>query len=327
MARSFAKLLRLLAGTLLFGTCTAASAQNYPSKPLRWIVAFAASGPNDVLTRAIAPQLALSLGQPVIVENRAASAGIAGTEAVAKAAPDGYTLLTTTSGTILFQKYLYRNLPYDPERDFAPVTQIADTMVGMFVHESVPVRTVKELVTYAKANPGKLNYASAGVGQSFHLAMERFTYLTGTKMVHVPYKGAAQFIPDLLAGRIDLIIYPAIDQLIAQVKVGKLRALATATQKRIAALPDVPTFAEAGMPEFTVPSWIAVVVPAATPKDIVERLSREIGTAVASAEVAKVYTQINMIPSTSSPEQFSRFIQNESAKWSGWVKSLGITVD
>jgi len=294
---------------------------------LHWIVAFTAGGPNDVLTRAIAPQLAASLGQPVIVENRAASAGIAGTEAAAKAAPDGYTLLTTTSGMFLFQKYLYRKLPYDPERDFAPVSQIASTMVGMFVHQSVPVRSVKELIAYAKANPGKLNYASAGVGQSFHLAMERFTDLTGTKMVHVPYKGAAQFIPDFLAGRIDLIIYPAIDQLITQVKAGKLRALATATDQRIAALPDVPTFAEAGMPEFTVPSWIAVVVPAATPKDIVERLSHEIGVAVASPEVSKVYAQINMIPSTSSPEQFSRFIQSEVGKWSGWVKSLGITVD
>ncbi len=318
---------RLSAAMFLLSVCAGAQAQTYPTRPIHWIVAFTAGGPNDVLTRAIAPPVAASLGQPVVVDNRAASAGIAGTEAAAKAAPDGYTVLTATSGLFLFQKALYKKLPYDPDRDFAPVSQIANGMVGLFVHQSVPARTVKELVAYAKANPGKLNYASAGVGQPFHLAMERFNDLTGTKMVHVPYKGAAQFIPDLLAGRIDLIFYPTIDQLVAQVNTGKLRALAVATDRRLAAMPEVPTFAEAGMPDFTASSWIGVVVPAGTPKEIVERLSREIGAAVASPDVAKVYAQLNMSPTTSSPDQFSRFIREESAKWGPWVKSLGITVD
>lgn len=316
----------------LLGACALAAgatvlAQTYPTKPVRWIVPFAAGGPTDVLSRAIASPLASSLGQPVIVENRASAAAIAGTEAAAKSVPDGYTLLTTTQGTMVFQKLLYRKLPFDPQRDLAPVSMIAKSVVALFAYESVPAKSLKELIAYAKANPGKLNYASAGIGQPFHLAMERFNQLTGTKMVHVPYKGAAQFFPDFFAGRIDMIFYPAIDQLVRQVKAGKLRALAAATEQRIPTLPDVPTFAELGMPDFVLSGWIAVVVPAATPKDIVARLNREIVKAVATPAVTKFYGDINMIPATGSPEELTRLIHSDREKWSGLITSLGITAD
>jgi tripartite-type tricarboxylate transporter receptor subunit TctC len=217
----------------LFAICASAAvfAQAYPSKPLRWIVPFAAGGTTDVVTRAVASPLAASLGQPVIVENRASAAAIAGSEVVAKSAPDGYTLLTSTQGTLVFLKFLYTKLPFDPQRDLAPVSLMANSLVALFVHESVPAKNLKELIAYAKANPGKLNYGSAGVGQPFHLAMELFNQITGTKMVHIPYKGNAQFFPDFVAGRLDMIFYPSVEQLLTQVKAGKLRALAAAMKR------------------------------------------------------------------------------------------------
>jgi len=304
-----------------------ASAQGYPNKPVHWIVPFAAGGTTDVVTRAVASPLAASLGQPVIVENRASAAAITGTEAAAKSAPDGYTLLTTTQGTLVFQKYLYSKLPYDAQRDFAPVSVIANSLVALFVHESVPAKSLNELIAYAKAHPGKLNYGSAGVGQPFHLAMELFNQVTGTKMVHIPYKGNAQFFPDLMAGRLDMIFYPAVEQLLTQVKAGKLRALGAATEQRIASLPDVPTFAELGVRDFVLKGWIAVVVPAATPKDIVSRLSREIAKSIASPAATKVYGDINMIPASCTPEQLQQMVQTESERWGGLIKLLGISAD
>jgi tripartite-type tricarboxylate transporter receptor subunit TctC len=246
---------------------------------------------------------------------------------VAKAAPDGYTLLTSTQGTLVFLRFLYSKLPFDPQRDLAPVSLMANSVVALFVHESVPAKNLKELVAYAKANPGKLNYGSAGVGQPFHLAMELFNQITGTKMVHIPYKGNAQFFPDFVAGRLDMIFYPAVEQLLTQVKAGKLRALAAATEQRISLLPDVPTFAELGVRDFVLNGWIASAVPAATPKEIVARLSREIGRALTTPAVVKFYAELNMIPASSTPEGLARIVQGDSEKWGGLITSLGIKAE
>lgn len=298
--------------------------QAYPSKPLRWIVPLAAGGPNDIITRVTAPLVAASLGQPVLVENKAGAGGITGNELVARAAPDGYTLLTTNGGAMVFQKMLYPKLPYDPQRDFTPVALMANSHVALFVHESVPVRSVRELVDYLKANPGKLNYGSSGIGTPFHLAMERFLRTTQTSAVHIPFKGAGQFIPEFIAGRIDVIFFPVVEQLVSQVHSGRLRALAAATEARIPALPQVPTFAEAGMPDMGVPSWIAVVAPAGTPRSIILRLNGEIDRALHSPEASKALGQINYVSATATPEELGQFIQKEINAWSGLVKSLGI---
>ncbi len=321
------RILQVALAATLFTASAGALAQSYPSKPIRWIVPLAVGGPNDLVTRAVAHQLVTSLGQPVIVDNRPGAGGISGTDAVAKSPADGYTLLTTNGGAMVFHKMVYPKLPYDPQRDFAPVSLMAKSFVALFVHESVPARTVKELVEFLKANPGKMNYGSSGIGTPFHLAMERFLHSTQTSAVHIPYKGAGQFIPEFLAGRIDMVFFPVVDQLVAQVKTGKLRALAAATATSIPVLPQVPTFTEVGMADMIVPSWIAVVVPAATPRAIIDRLNREIAKGVASPEVLKLYTQINYVQATSSPDEFARFIQKEIDTWGGLIKSLGITAE
>jgi tripartite-type tricarboxylate transporter receptor subunit TctC len=259
------------------------------------------------------------------VENRAGAAGIAAAEAVAKSPPDGYALLTAAAGIVVFHKLLYKNLPYDPQRDLAPVSLLHDNPIGIFVNASVPVKSVQELIAYAKANPGKLNYASSGQGQPFHLGIELFQRMTGTRMVHIPYKGAAQFIPDLLAGRVQLILFPPVDQVMALVKAGKINLIAV--DKRTPELAGVPTFADAGMPGFGVPSWVGTLAPGGTPKEIVDRLNREVRRAVDSPAVNRTFTQMGAIASTNTADQYSRLIASEIARWADLVASLGIELD
>ncbi len=309
--------------SLLF--CSAVLAQPYPSKPLHWIVPFAAGGPLDVISRAISKPLADGFGQPVIVENRASASGIVGVDAAAKAPPDGYTLLTHAS--LAPQKFLYRSLPYDMQRDLAPVTLIARSSLVLFVHESVPARTLDEFLLYARSNPGKLAYGSSGAGQPFHLAMELLKQRSGVDILHVPYKGAAQVIPELLAGRIQAIFFNAVPQLVAQVNTGKVRALAVAASRRMSDLPEVPTFDEAGMRDFDPAGLVAVSVPAGTPASIIERLNRDIGKTVALPEVSSVYAKLNMQPATSTPEELARIVQGEADRWGPLIRKLGLTLD
>lgn len=315
----------LLAAAML--VAWGASLAQYPIKPVRWIVPLAAGGPVDIMTRAVAAELAVGLGQPVVVENRSGAANIVGADAVAKSSPDGYTLLTASSGILVYQKFLYSKLPYDPQRDFALVGMIANTVMGVFVHASVPVKTLQDLIAYAKANPGKLNYGSSGVGQRFHLGTELFQRRTGTQMTHIPYKGAAQFLPEMLAGRIDLLIFPPVDQLLSQVKAGKLRLLAMATNERYADLPDVPTFAEAGIRDFNFPDYTAVAVPAGTPKNIIDRLNRELARAVFSPNVKKPFSETAFVPMTSTPEQAVQMVERDVKEWGPLLNSLGIKPD
>jgi tripartite-type tricarboxylate transporter receptor subunit TctC len=315
--------LRLLLGGAALLLSTAAFAQ-YPTKPVRWIVPIAAGGPNDIMTRALGGELATALGQPVIIENRAGAAYIVGAEAVAKSAPDGYTLLTAPAALLVFQKLTYSKLPYDSQRDFTYVGIVANSVMGLFVHSSVPARTVQELVAYAKANPGKLNYGTSGVGGRFHLATEFFKHRTGTQMEHIPYKGAAQFIPELIAGRIDVLFFPPVAALTSQAKAGKIRALAMATTERFADMPEVPTMAESGIRDFNFPDWIAVIVPASTPRPIVDRLNRELSKAVYSPNVKKAFADNAFVPLTSTPDELTRIVDRDLKFWAPVLKSLGV---
>ena len=294
-----------LAGLAALWFCSSVLAQ-YPVKPVKWIVPIAAGGPNDIMTRAVAVELAAALGQPVVIENRAGAAYIVGAEAVAKSAPDGYTLLTAPAALLVFQKLTYSKLPYDSQKDFTYIGIVANSVMGLFIHASVPAKTVQELVSFAKANPGKLNYGTSGVGGRFHLATEFFQRRTETKMEHIPFKGAAQFIPELIAGRIDVLFFPPVAQLTSQVKAGKLRALAMATAERFPDLPEVPTMTESGVSEFSFPDWIAVVGPAGMPRPIVDRLNRELSRAVVAPSVKKPFAENAFVPLTSTPEQLGQ---------------------
>jgi tripartite-type tricarboxylate transporter receptor subunit TctC len=302
-----------------------AASSHYPSKPIRWVVPFAAGGPIDVISRSLAQNVSVAVGQPVVTEIRASSAGITGAESVAKAAPDGYTMMS--HGSLVPQKFLYKSLPYDLQRDFAPITLIAKAPMVLYVHESVPSKTLNEFVGHLKSQPGKLAYASSGMGQPFHLAFEMFRQRTGTDVLHVPYTGSAQIIPEFLSGRVQTIFFNGVEQLTSQVKAGKLRALAVTGDRRLASLPDVPTFDEAGMRDFDPTGYVATSAPAATPKEIIDRLNREIVRASNGAEVQRTYDRLTMRVVTTTPEQMAQLIREDLEKWGPLIKSLNISLD
>ena len=244
---------RFAAAVLALAFCTGASAQ-YPSKPIRWIVASTPGGAFDLITRALSPAMLQLLGQPVVIENRPGASGIVGVDSVAKAPPDGYTVLTAGNTQLSLVRFTHVNLPYDPQRDFAPVSLIGDLLSALFVHSSLNVSTVKELIDYAKRNPNKLNYGSAGIGHSFHLATELFKQRTGTDLVHVPFKGTGPALQELFVGRIEVMFYPPSTQLMSQVAAGKLRIIGIET--RVPHLANVGTFAETGLANFEIPGWV-----------------------------------------------------------------------
>jgi tripartite-type tricarboxylate transporter receptor subunit TctC len=305
---------------------TAALAQNFPNKPLRWLVAYPAGGGSDLYTRTIGQHLASSVGQQVIVENRPGAAGIIGADAAAKSAPDGYTLFTGDIGTLMLNPLLYRKLPYDPHRDFQAVTLFTKNPLIFVVHPSVPAKNVNEFVAHAKANPGKLNYASVGAGTIFHLATEIFKRRTGTDMVHVPYKGSGPAIQDVLTGQVSMMF---VDYATGapHIKAGKLRAIAVTTKERIETLPEIPSIHESGVPDFDAYAWLGAVVPAGTPKDVVNTLSREIVAAMKAPDVRKRFIDSGSIPLSSTPEEFAQLIRSDAEKWGAIVKALGLTLD
>jgi tripartite-type tricarboxylate transporter receptor subunit TctC len=317
---------RIILLLVLIALCALpAAAQTWPSKPLRWIVPVSAGGPIDVLTRAIAAPVSASLGQPVVVEIRASVSQSTGAEAMAKSAPDGYTLLSHAN--LVPHRFLYATLPYDYLRDFAPITLFAKSQMMLFVHESVPARSVPELLALLKAQPGKLAYGSSGIGQPFHLAMEMMKQRTGTDVLHVPYKGVAQVIPDFLSGRVQMIFFNPVEQLLAQVKTGRLRALAITGDKRLRDMPEVPTFDEVGMRDFDPTGYVAVSTVAGTAREIVDRLNREVVRAVSLPDVARAYERLNMSAVTTTPEEFARLMKSDVEKWGPLIKGLGITLD
>lgn len=304
----------------------AASAQAYPDKPIRMVVPFPAGGTTDILARAVAQKLSESLGQQMIVDNKPGAGGNIGAQEVARAAPDGYTLVMGTVGTHAINPSLYKKMPYDHVKDFAPVSLVASVPNLLVVHPSVPVNSVKELIAYVKANPGKLNFASSGNGTSIHLSGELFKTMTGVQMTHVPYKGSAPAVTDLLGGQVQLM-FDNMPSALPHAKGGKLKPLAVTAAKRFPGTPDIPTIAEAGVPGYEASSWFGVLAPAGTPKEIVNKLSTEIAKALKTPEMTKRLEEQGAQAVGSTPEEFAAHIKAETAKWAKVVKESGATVD
>jgi tripartite-type tricarboxylate transporter receptor subunit TctC len=303
-----------------------ASAQTYPLKPIRIVAPFAPGSTIDIIGRIIAPKLAEAMGQPVLVENRPGAGGMIGMDAVAKAAPDGHMLVIGALGPLAMNPALYPKTPFDPVRDFAAVTLLATGPVVIAVHPSVPAKTVKDLVELAKKNPGKLNFGSPGVGTSPHLTGELFKLLTGTNIVHVPYKGNAEALTDLIGGQVG-IVFTGVPPVVPLAKAGRVRLIATTGRQRIPGLPNVPTMAEAGLPGAQVLIWYGVVAPSATPKDVIVRLNREITRIMAMPDIREKFSQQGIDPETSTPEQFAKLIREEYARWTKVIRTSGIKVE
>ncbi len=292
-------------------------------RPVHVIVPFAAGGPTDVIARVLAPRLSDALKRPVVVENKVGATGAIGAALVARAAPDGDTLLLGTSSIMAASPNLTPSLPYDPVRDFAPVSLIATIESVLVVNPAVPARDVRELVAYAKANPGKLTYASSGIGSTYHLAAELFSAQTGVRMTHIPYKGAAPAIQDVLAGHVD-VMFDNMSSAIANLKAGRVRALGVAALERYPGLPDLPTIAEQGVPGYQTTIWIALFAPAATPSATLAQLQRAVAEAVRSPEYREKLAAIDMQPRSSTPQELAGYLTSELAKWAQVVRDAGI---
>ena len=303
-----------------------AQAPAYPTKPIRLVVPFPAGGATDILARAVAQKLTEAWGQAVVVDNRPGAGGNIGSELVAKATPDGYTLEMGTVGTHAINASLYAKMPYDHVKDFAPVILVAGVPNVLVVTPSLPANSVQELIAYAKANPGKLNFASSGSGTSIHLSGELFKVMAGVEMTHIPYKGSAPALQDLIGGQVQLM-FDNLPPSLPQIKSGKLRALGVTTATRSAALPDTPTIAESGLPGFEASSWFGVLAPAGTPPAIVAKLNTEIARWLATPEAREKLVALGATAAGGTPEDFARHIAAETAKWAKVVKDSGAKVD
>jgi tripartite-type tricarboxylate transporter receptor subunit TctC len=300
-----------------------AFAQSSGDKVMRIVVPFAAGGPTDILARVLAPKLAVSLKRNVIVENRVGGTGSIGATFVAKSAPDGDTLLLGTSSIMAASPNLTPNLTYDPVNDFVPISLIATIENLLVVHPSVPAKNVKELVAYAKANPNKLSYASSGIGSTYHLGAELFAAQTGIEWTHIPYKGAAPAIQDVLAGHVQ-VMFDNTSSAIPNVKAGKLRALGVASLKRYPTLPDLPTIAEEGAPGYETTIWLGFFAPAKTPPAVLQKLNKDIQDAVNSAEYKEKLIALDIQPKVSSSQELAAFLKTDLAKWAKVIKDANI---
>lgn len=300
-----------------------AAGATWPTKPIRMIVPTPAGGNNDFTARVIGPKLAESLGRPVVIDNRPGAGSNIGSEMVARAAPDGYTLLMGMSA-LTINMSLFRNMPYDTVKDFAPVTMVVNGQVILLVHPSVPVKSVKELIALAKSKPGQLSYASSGNGTTPHLIMEYFKSMAGINVLHVVYKGASQAIIDTVSGRVDMMFAGMVQWPLVK---GKLRALAVSSNKRSALAPDVLTVAEAGLPGFEAGVWQGVLAPAGTPKEVIVKLYAAVDKILQMPDVRKRYASVAFEPVGSTPEEFAAFIKMDIAKWAKVVKESGAQVD
>jgi len=302
-----------------------AAAQTYPSRPIRMIVPFPPGGPIDVMGRLVGDRLASGLGGNVVIENRPGAGAAIGSKAAASAEPDGYTLLFGSSGSLAVTPALYKNAGYDPVKSFAAVAAVSQGTLVLAVTPSLPVKSVAELVAYAKANPGKLNYGS-GLGTPPHIAWGLFKLQTGTDILYVPYQGAAPAITDLIAGRMHMII-DAPGVLLGHVADGRLRALAVTSPKRSADLPDIPTMVESGYPDFLMTFWTGVVAPAGTPEPLLARINAAINDGLRSAEMKQRLAQFQVEPQPGSPQDFAAFIAAEAKKWADVIHAAGIKVE
>ena len=301
-------------------------AQPYPTKPVRIVAPFPPGGVADVLARALAPELQAALGQQVIVDNKPGAGGNIGAEIVAKAEPDGHTLLLASAGILTINEFLYAKMPFDPATAFVPITVVGDMPNIVVVHPRAGVATLKELIDKAKAQPGKLDFGSAGNGTTTHLAIVLLEQAAKIKLAHVPYKGAAPAVQDLVAGQIDgLVDNPPL--VLPHIKSGTIKALAWAAPQRMAILPDVPTAAEAGLPGFEASSWFALVAPAGTPKEIIARLNAEAAKILKDPKMAEQFAQRGVRLVGNSAEEFAAFIPRERARWGEIVKASGVKME
>lgn len=316
----------LFMAAALYVVSTLAGAQAWPNKPIRYVVPFAAGGSTDIMGRTIAEKLSVALGQPVVVENKPGAGGGVGAAEVAKAPADGYTIMGGTISTHAINASLYKDLPYDPVKDFVAVTLIARVPNMLVVNNDVKAKDVAELIKLMKANPGKWNFASAGNGTSQHLSGELFKGMAGVDMQHIPYKGSPPALTDVMGGQVSMT-FDNITTAWPLAKGGKLKALAVTTSKRSPVAPDVPTLAESGLPGYEVGSWQGVFAPAGTPPDIVKRLNTEIVKIINMPDVQKKMIELGAEPVGNSPEEFGAFVKAEVAKWGDVVKKSGAKVD
>jgi tripartite-type tricarboxylate transporter receptor subunit TctC len=316
---------RLSAGLLAAAFAAPTLAQSYPAKPVRIVVPYPPGGPNDIVARTVGQKLSEQLGQPVIVDNKPGASGNIGAEMVAKSPADGYTLLLLTTGHTI-NPSLYPKLGYDLQKDLAPVTQLTAGPMVVVVNPSLPAKNIKELVALAKAKPGSLNFGSAGNGSSTHLAPELFSSMAGIKMNHIPYKGSAPALTDLMAGQIQ-VAFDFMISAMPHVKSGKINALAVTSTARSPVAPDLPTVAESGVPGFEVIGWNGLVAPARTPKEIVAKLSAELKKALDQPDTKERFAAQGFSASWTPPEKFGAYIESEHAKWAKVVKDSGAKID
>ena len=322
---------KTLIGAVVLAAFLAPAAQaqgagNYPSKALRMVVPFPPGGGNDILARTLGQRLSEVTGQQVVIDNRGGAGGALGATIAATANPDGYTLFLGSVGNLAQTPALKADLPYNPVRDFAPAALVATSSFMLAANPSVPAKTVQELITLARASPGKLTYASAGAGSSLHMAGELFKFATGTDLLHVPYKGTGPAMTDLVSGRVQLV-FSTMPPVLPQVKQGKLRAIAVTTLKRAAAAPDVPTVAESGVKGFNVSNWQGVLAPAKTPAALVKKLNADILASLKLPGMTEALAVQGLEPAGGTPEEFGALIKTEIAKYTQVVKAAKITVD
>jgi len=310
----------LIAGMLWVAAC---AAQNYPSKPIRMICPFAPGGGTDFVARIVGKELNDALGQPLVIENRGGAGGAIGTELAARATPDGYTLLLGSAGPLAIQPGLSARLPYDPLKDFAPVTLVSSMPYVLVVHPSLPVKSMQELLALARAKPGQLNFASPGNGTTTHLATELLKMLAKVDVVHVPYKGVAPALTDLLAGQVQFMSGD-LSSVLPQVKAGRLRALAVTGAQRSSFVPELPTIAESGVPGYAASGWFGVLAPAATPRGIITRLNAVIVKGIRGAEAHQRLAALGGDVVANTPAEFAAYIRADLAKWSKLIKVIGL---
>ncbi|MES2562028.1 MAG: tripartite tricarboxylate transporter substrate binding protein [Pseudomonadota bacterium] len=317
---------KILAGAALALFTATAAAQSWPTRSIRLISPFAPGGGADITARAIAPRLSAALGQQVVVDNRGGAGGMVGVDLGAKAPPDGYTIVLATIGNIAVAPSLYSKMPYDPQKDLSPIGQAANALNVLVVHPSLPAKSVKELIAVAKQNPGQLNYGSSGPGATDHLAGEVFNTLAGVKMIHIPYKGGAPAMLELVGGQVQLV-FSTVSTAIGSIQGNKVRALAMTGNQRFERMPNLPTIAEAGLKGFEVNNWYGLYAPAGTPKEIIARLNTEIVKALAMPDVKTRLLDAGIIATSSSPDALATYALAETKKWAKVVKDANIKVD
>jgi len=326
MASNTINKMRFLCGLALSIAAYAALAQPYPAKPVRLIVPFAPGGTTDVLARLVGQKLAESLGQQFVVENRPGAGGNIGTEIAAKAPADGYTLVMSFDGTMAINPSTYRKLPFDPQKDLAPIVNVAQVPLLLVVHPGVAATNVAEFVALARSSPSRINYSSAGHGSTGHLTGELFSRRAGVEMVHVSYKGGGQAVQDLLGGQIQMLV-TALPTVEGHLKAAKLRPLAFTSPKRVAGAPDVPTLFESGYPGFEALSWYGLLAPAGTPADLVRRLNAEVNAVLRTQDMRARLAALGAEPTGGTPEQFAEIIRSDTTRWAKVVADAGIRID